>query len=90
MPDENDQRFTGRPLAVDSAQAAQRTLCPVFSRSLWVRPCTMVSAFLADAVVDGFTFGAITDFQAEPTTEGDAFVVAPTTVAPDWSGSFNW
>ena len=32
---------------------------------------------LSDVVVDGFTFGAITDCESEPTTEGDAFVVAP-------------
>src|SRR6516162_6237128 len=28
-------------------------------------------------VVEGFTFGKISDFDAEPCTEGDAFVVAP-------------
>jgi hypothetical protein len=32
---------------------------------------------LADVVVDGFTLGAITDFEAEPTAEGDSFLIAP-------------
>lgn len=34
-------------------------------------------AVLQDVVVDGFTYGAITDFEAEPCSEGDGFVVAP-------------
>ena len=28
-------------------------------------------------IVEGFAFGKITDFEAEPSQEGDAFVVAP-------------
>jgi hypothetical protein len=32
---------------------------------------------LEDVVVEGFTFGKITDFEAEPCQEGDAFLVAP-------------
>lgn len=32
---------------------------------------------LSDVVVDGLTFGKISDFEAEPCLEGDAFVVAP-------------
>jgi hypothetical protein len=32
---------------------------------------------LDDVEVDGFTFGVITDFEAEPASDGDAFVVAP-------------
>lgn len=32
---------------------------------------------MSDVVVDGFTFGKISDFDAEPCSEGDAFVVAP-------------
>ncbi len=32
---------------------------------------------LEDGVVEGFTFGKITDFEAELYQEGDAFVVAP-------------
>ena len=30
-----------------------------------------------DVVVEGFTFGAITDFESQPSDEGDAFVIAP-------------
>jgi len=32
---------------------------------------------LDDVNVDGFTLGKITDFEAEPCDEGDAFVIAP-------------
>jgi|SRR3984885_10596628 hypothetical protein len=32
---------------------------------------------LDDVAVDGFTLGKITDFEAEPCDEGDAFVIAP-------------
>ena len=32
---------------------------------------------LSDVVVDGFTLGAITNFEVEPTTESDSFVAAP-------------
>ena len=32
---------------------------------------------LSDVVVEGFTFGKISDFEGESCTEGDAFVVAP-------------
>jgi hypothetical protein len=32
---------------------------------------------LDDVAVDGFTLGMITDFEAEPCDEGDAFVIAP-------------
>jgi len=32
---------------------------------------------LEDVSVEGFTFGAITDFEAEPCNAGDAFIVAP-------------
>jgi hypothetical protein len=37
----------------------------------------MASSFLMDVTVDGFTLGKITDFEAEPCDEGDAFVIAP-------------
>jgi hypothetical protein len=32
---------------------------------------------LDDVVVDGFKFGMITDFEAQPDEVGDAFIVAP-------------
>jgi hypothetical protein len=32
---------------------------------------------LEDVVIDGFTFGKITDFEAESSLCGDAFVIAP-------------
>ncbi len=42
------------------------------SRRLWP-----VLKGLDDVVVEGFTFGKITDFDAEPCDMGDAFVIAP-------------
>jgi hypothetical protein len=30
-----------------------------------------------DVVIDGFVFGAITDFESQPSKDGDAFVIAP-------------
>jgi hypothetical protein len=37
----------------------------------------MASRFSSGGIVEGFTFGKISDFEAEACTEVDAFVVAP-------------
>jgi hypothetical protein len=37
----------------------------------------MGSFILDDVTAEGFTLGKITDFEAEPCDEGDAFVIAP-------------
>jgi hypothetical protein len=67
----------GRPLAVDPlAQAASQTE-PAFVARPPGAPVYHGFPILGDVVVDGFTLGKITDFESEPCTEGDAFVVAP-------------
>jgi hypothetical protein len=67
----------GRPLAVDPlAQSASQTE-PAFIARPQGAPLYHGFPILNDVVVDGFTFGKITDFESEPCTEGDAFVIAP-------------
>jgi hypothetical protein len=67
----------GRPLAVDpSAQSASWTE-PAFIAKPKDAPVYHGFVILTGVVVDGFTFGKITDFESEPCGEGDAFVIAP-------------
>jgi hypothetical protein len=67
----------GRPLAVDPlAQSASQTE-PAFIAKPKDAPVYHGFPILNDVVVDGFTFGKITDFESESCNEGDAFVVAP-------------
>ena len=76
MADETE-RLEGRLLATDDTASSASESLPGF---LAKPPGAVVYhgfRVLADVVVDGFTLGAITDFEAEPTTEGDSFVIAP-------------
>ena len=67
----------GRPLAIDvTAQSASRTE-PAFIARREGAPVYYGFVVLDDVTVDGFTLGKITDFEAEPCDEGDAFVIAP-------------
>jgi hypothetical protein len=76
MSDKNKEP-TGRPLALDPlAQSASRN-APAFIAKPSGAPVYHGFEILHDVVVDGFTFGKITDFETEPYDEGDAFVVAP-------------
>jgi hypothetical protein len=77
VPDENNQRLSGRLLAVDSTADSASDALPGFLAKPADAPVYHGFCVLDDVVVDGFTLGAITDFEAEPTTEGDAFVIAP-------------
>ena len=67
----------GKPLAFDPSAASASQTEPGFL----ARPAgTLVYhgfQILSDVSVEGFTFGKITDFEAEPCDEGDAFVIAP-------------
>jgi hypothetical protein len=67
----------GRPLAVDHNATSASRKEPAFI----ARPAgaSVYHGFqvVEDVTVEGFAFGKITDFEAEPTQEGDAFVVAP-------------
>ncbi|MGB8661499.1 MAG: hypothetical protein WA621_19745 [Candidatus Acidiferrum sp.] len=71
------KQLKGRPLAVDPNTASDSPT----ERALIARPAgaPVYHDFqvLEDVVVEGFTFGKITDFESEPRQEGDAFVVAP-------------
>ena len=67
----------GRPLAIDvTAQSASPTE-PAFITRPDGAPVYHGFVVLDDVTVDRFTLGKITDFEAEPCDEGDAFVIAP-------------
>jgi hypothetical protein len=67
----------GRPLALDpNARSASPTLPAFLSRPAGT-PVYHGFQVLDDVTVDGFVFGKITDFEAQPTDCGDAFVIAP-------------
>jgi hypothetical protein len=69
---------TGRPLAVDHTAAASASqIEPGFIARPPRAPVYHGLQVLRDVVVDGFTFGKITDFETEPCEYGDAFVIAP-------------
>lgn len=68
---------TGHKVAVDPlAQSASRNE-PAFIARPEGAPVYHGFPILSDVVVDGFTFGKITDFESEPCPDGDAFVIAP-------------
>ena len=67
----------GRPLAVDPSAASASPTEPAFIARPVGAPVYHGFQILDGVVVQGFTFGKITDFEAEPCQEGDAFVVAP-------------
>lgn len=67
----------GRPLALDRAAGSASETLPPFLAPPVGAPVYYGFQILEDVVVDGFTFGKITDFEAEATAVGDAFVIAP-------------
>jgi len=67
----------GRPLALDPLAASVSQSEPAFIARPAGAPVYHGFAVLSDVVVEGFSFGKITDFDSEPCDEGDAFVVAP-------------
>lgn len=72
-----EETSKGRPIALDPlAKSADPTL-PAFLARPDGAPVYHGFPILEDVVVDGFTLGIITDFEADPATEGDAFVIAP-------------
>jgi hypothetical protein len=70
-------RFKSRPLAIDANARSASRAEPAFIAKPEGAPVYHGFQVLEDVVVDGFQFGKITDFEAEPSQEGDAFVVAP-------------
>lgn len=66
-----------QPLAVDQKAESASLTEPAFVARPAGAPVYHGFKVLEDVVVDGFTFGAITDFEAERCDQGDAFVIAP-------------
>src|SRR5215471_7260085 len=72
-----DEFPVGRPLALDPlAESASQTEPAFIARPVGA-PVYHGFQVLSDVVVEGFTFGKISDFESEPCDEGDAFVIAP-------------
>ena len=67
----------GRPLAIDATAQSASPTEPAFIARPEGAPVYYGFVVLDDVTVDGFTLGKITDFEAEPCDEGDAFVIAP-------------
>ncbi|MFZ3213607.1 MAG: hypothetical protein WA188_19040 [Terriglobales bacterium] len=70
-------KLRGRPLAVDASAKSASPGEPAFVARPEGAPVYYGFQVLGDVVVEGFTFGKITDFDAEPCDMGDAFVIAP-------------
>lgn len=67
----------GRPLAIDPLAPSASQVEPAFIARPAGAPVYHGFQILQDVVAEGFTFGKITDFDAQPCDAGDAFVVAP-------------
>ncbi|MGB0012001.1 MAG: hypothetical protein WBQ03_10370 [Candidatus Sulfotelmatobacter sp.] len=72
-----DNMPKGRPLAIDATALSASPTEPAFIAPPEGAPVYHGFVILDDIDVDGFTLGKITDFEAEPCEEGDAFVIAP-------------
>lgn len=72
-----DDHGRGRPLAIDQNAASASKTEPAFVTRPESAPVYHGFVVLDDVVVDGFTLGKITDWEAEPCEAGDAFVIAP-------------
>jgi hypothetical protein len=66
-----------KPLALDRNATSASPSDPAFVARPKGKPVYYGFVVLEDVAADGFTFGTITDFEAEPTNSGDAFVIAP-------------
>lgn len=78
MPDSSKPTIplAGRPLAIDPKAKSASVSEPAFI----ARPigATVYYGFpTLDVVIEGFTLGKITDFEAERSRDGDALVIAP-------------
>ena len=74
---ERNQVPRGRRLAVDPNAVSTAADAPAFVAPPPGAPVYYGFVVLPDVLVDGFTLGKITDFEAEPSDYGDAFVIAP-------------
>jgi hypothetical protein len=67
----------GHPLALGPNARSASPTEPAFIARPEGAPVYHGFQVLPDVVVEGFTFGTITDFEAGPCDAGDAFVIAP-------------
>jgi hypothetical protein len=72
-----DEEPKGKPVAIDRNAISASPTEPAFVAPPKGAPVYHGFVVLDDVTVEGFTFGAITDFEAEPCDAGDAFVIAP-------------
>lgn len=72
-----DEKRHGRPLAVGQTAQSSSPTEPAFVARPEGAPVYHGFVVLDDVVVDGFTLGKVTDWEAEPCETGDAFVIAP-------------
>jgi hypothetical protein len=72
-----DEKQKGKPVAIDHNAMSASPTEPAFVAPPKGAPVYHGFVVLQDVSVEGFTLGAITDFEAEPCDAGDAFVVAP-------------
>jgi len=79
MPDspKSATPLTGRPLAIDPKAESASASKPAFIARPIGTPVYHGFQALDDVVIEGFTLGKITDFEAESSSHGDAFVIAP-------------
>lgn len=70
-----DERQRGRPLAIDHRAASASPTEPALVARPEGAPVYHGFVILDDVVVDGFTLGKLTDWEAEPCETGDAFVI---------------
>ncbi len=66
-----------RAIVVDHVAESGGSTLPAFLAKPKGAPVYHGFKIFDDIVIDGFTFGAITDFEAHHSNEGDAFVIAP-------------
>ncbi len=71
------ERKGGLPLAIDRDAVSGSPTEPPFVAPPAGAPVYHGFEILRNVSVDGFVFGKITDFEAEASNYGDAFVVAP-------------
>jgi hypothetical protein len=80
MPDDRYSKRSkpgGHTIAVDPRAVSASATEPAFIAPPKGAPIYYGFLVLDDVVVDGFTLGMITNFEAEPCQEGDAFLIAP-------------
>ena len=71
------QKAKSKPVAIDHDAVSASPTEPAFVAPPKGAPAYHGFVVLEDVTLEGFTLGAITDFEAEPCDAGDAFIVAP-------------